>query len=402
MQKSFEKLNQYTEEEAQEEALKMQEKIRLGVSDYKSAEKILEKEKLNQKILESVKDTLVKYNMLEDGERVLLALSGGKDSITTMLALKELGYDVLPAIVDIGYHDFDAKAIKEYADSLMGKDVTQILKVRDDNFKKRLPLKIVKKIESNVKELDKIDFNKDQTASPCSACYNTKMMALENLPEIFEAGAKKENIKTIVFGHNSTDALCSLLKESLMYEDCRRQAGIPKTETPASLANYDIKYDFDRFRKMCEEISIEDVLQITQELVDKLHYTTDEAPVEYRYDENGNVKAKIVRPLFNIFEHTIKQYRDLSELKVQSSGCAHGGFVKGILQGTPRELVLEYIINRILSEKSQKDAENILNELMNHVRSGIKEDGTLKWPRIRKERTKTIGKNYKTNTQEKN
>lgn len=45
-------------------------------------------------MIEKVKSTIEKYKMLEKGERVCVALSGGADSIALTLALKELGYDV--------------------------------------------------------------------------------------------------------------------------------------------------------------------------------------------------------------------------------------------------------------------------------------------------------------------
>lgn len=45
-------------------------------------------------MLEQVKQTIEKYNMLKKGERVLVGLSGGADSVTLLLCLKSLEYDV--------------------------------------------------------------------------------------------------------------------------------------------------------------------------------------------------------------------------------------------------------------------------------------------------------------------
>ena len=45
-------------------------------------------------MLEKVRETIRKYNMLSEGEAVLCCLSGGADSVTLLLCLYELGYKV--------------------------------------------------------------------------------------------------------------------------------------------------------------------------------------------------------------------------------------------------------------------------------------------------------------------
>lgn len=53
-------------------------------------------------MLDSVKDTIRRYNMLDAGEQVVTALSGGADSVSLALALKKLGYRV--SAVHVNHH----------------------------------------------------------------------------------------------------------------------------------------------------------------------------------------------------------------------------------------------------------------------------------------------------------
>ena len=48
----------------------------------------------NNGLLRSAADTIRRYDMLRQGERVLVALSGGADSVSLLLVLQALGYEV--------------------------------------------------------------------------------------------------------------------------------------------------------------------------------------------------------------------------------------------------------------------------------------------------------------------
>ena len=48
----------------------------------------------NNGLLRSAADTIRRYDMLRPGERVLVALSGGADSVSLLLVLQKLGYEV--------------------------------------------------------------------------------------------------------------------------------------------------------------------------------------------------------------------------------------------------------------------------------------------------------------------
>ena len=48
-----------------------------------------------------VKDAIKKYNLIEKSEKVVVALSGGKDSTSVIYILKKLGYDVHGLMIDL-------------------------------------------------------------------------------------------------------------------------------------------------------------------------------------------------------------------------------------------------------------------------------------------------------------
>ena len=76
-------------------------------------------------MLARVKKTLKKYNMLTQGEKVVLGVSGGADSIAMLYALNELidyGLEIIVAHLNHGIRDDEAKRdsdfVKETAKSL--------------------------------------------------------------------------------------------------------------------------------------------------------------------------------------------------------------------------------------------------------------------------------------------
>ena len=43
-----------------------------------------------QRILSALRKAIENYNMIEEGDKIAIGLSGGKDSITLVIALKDL------------------------------------------------------------------------------------------------------------------------------------------------------------------------------------------------------------------------------------------------------------------------------------------------------------------------
>ena len=72
-----------------------------------------------QKILSYLRKAIENYNMIEEGDKIAVALSGGKDSITLLMGLKALQrfypkhFDLIAISVNPGFEFFDSEFLKD-------------------------------------------------------------------------------------------------------------------------------------------------------------------------------------------------------------------------------------------------------------------------------------------------
>lgn len=59
-----------------------------------------------------VKDTIEKYSLIDKGERVIVAASGGKDSTTVLYLLKKFGYEIEALTVDLEIGEYSKNVLK--------------------------------------------------------------------------------------------------------------------------------------------------------------------------------------------------------------------------------------------------------------------------------------------------
>ena len=77
-----------------------------------------------QRLYSYVRRALEDYDMIHEGDRVALGISGGKDSLTLLYALAGLRrfypqqFELVAITVDLGYEGFDLTRIRELCDSL--------------------------------------------------------------------------------------------------------------------------------------------------------------------------------------------------------------------------------------------------------------------------------------------
>ncbi len=137
----------------------------------------------NKLFLNNIRKAVENYNMIENNDKVLVGLSGGKDSIFllySLILLKENSY-------------FDFNIIGLHVDIGLGIDMTNIRKFL---VKNNIPY-----IYENIDIMDKIFEDKK---SPCYLCSKMKRGAIARI-------AKEVNANKIALGHHKTDLVVTFL-----------------------------------------------------------------------------------------------------------------------------------------------------------------------------------------------
>ena len=139
-----------------------------------------------QKILSKMRKAIEDYNMIEEGDKIAVALSGGKDSVTLLYALKNLQifypkkFDLIAITVNPGFDGFN----------------TEIL----ENIAKNVGVELVI-APSDIKA---IVFDVRKEKNPCSLCANLRRGVINSI-------AIREGCNKIALGHNQDDVLETFL-----------------------------------------------------------------------------------------------------------------------------------------------------------------------------------------------
>ncbi len=148
---------------------------------------LLEEIKFKKHLLKKFKEAVFKYEMIKDGDKILVGFSGGKDSTALVLLLK---YLQLTAGIDF---DFETVTINY---GMTGETYKkQIKKLEKFHIK-------TNEVKTEIFELSKTKINPDS-----SFCSFTSRLRRGNLTEF----AQKNNFNKIALGHHLDDAAESLM-----------------------------------------------------------------------------------------------------------------------------------------------------------------------------------------------
>ncbi len=135
-----------------------------------------------QRILSYIRKAVDDYNMIEDGDKIAVGLSGGKDSIALLMGLKNLQrfypkkFEVIAISINPGFEFFNSEFLKKTCKDIGVKYIEE---------------------ESHIKE---IVFDIRNEKNPCSLCANLRR-------GILNSTAIREGCNKIALGHNEDDVL---------------------------------------------------------------------------------------------------------------------------------------------------------------------------------------------------
>lgn len=133
-----------------------------------------------------MRKAIEEYEMIQDGDKIAVCLSGGKDSITLLNSFKLLQrfypkkFELIAISINPGFEHFDIAFLQNICDNL------------------EIPLFIE---NSNAKEIV-FDIRKEK--NPCSLCANLRRGVINSI-------AIRENCNKIALGHNQDDVLETFL-----------------------------------------------------------------------------------------------------------------------------------------------------------------------------------------------
>ena len=145
-----------------------------------------------QQVLSLVRKACDDYNMIEEGDKIAVGISGGKDSLTLLSALSHLRrfypkkFELYAITVDLGFDNLNLDKITEFCKDL---DVDYTI-VKTD--------------------IANIVFNERKEKSPCSLCAKMRKGALND-------AMKQKGINKIAYAHHKDDVVDTMMM-SLIYE----------------------------------------------------------------------------------------------------------------------------------------------------------------------------------------
>ena len=143
-------------------------------------------------IQSAIRRAITDFNMIKDGDKIAVGVSGGKDSLTLLAALAEMRrylpqkYDLIGLTLEMGYENCSTDDIARFCDKI--------------------------NVEYKTKKTDiaQIIFDIRKEKNPCSLCAKMRRGGVNNF-------AKEEGCNKVALGHHLDDVIETFFL-SLFYE----------------------------------------------------------------------------------------------------------------------------------------------------------------------------------------
>lgn len=155
-----------------------------------------------QRLLSYTRKAVEEYQLIRDGDRIAIGISGGKDSLTLLYALKHLQrfypkrFELTAVTIDLGHPGFQLEPITTLCEEM------------------QVPYHIVHT------DIAHVVFDEQKKTSPCSLCAKMRKGALNNA--VKELGCNK-----VAYAHHQDDIIETMFL-SMIYEG-RFYSFSPKT-----------------------------------------------------------------------------------------------------------------------------------------------------------------------------
>lgn len=155
-----------------------------------------------QRLFSLTRQAIDDYQLIEDGDRIAIGISGGKDSLTLLYALQGLQkfypkhFELEAVTVDLGYPGFDLEPIQELCKDL------------------QVPYTVIST------QIGRIVFEERKEQNPCALCAKLRKGA-------FNERIRELNCNKVAYAHHKDDVVETMML-SLMYEG-RFHSFSPKT-----------------------------------------------------------------------------------------------------------------------------------------------------------------------------
>lgn len=145
-----------------------------------------------QQLMSYTRQAIDDYGMIQDGDKIAIGISGGKDSLTLLYALHGLQrfypkkFTMEAITVDLGHPGFDVSKLRELCERM------------------EVPYTVVKT------EIAQIVFEERKEKNPCSLCAKMRKGALND-------AARQLGCNKVAYAHHKDDIIETMLM-SLLYE----------------------------------------------------------------------------------------------------------------------------------------------------------------------------------------